>query len=297
MSESKMEVRYATGAEYPRPVAAVTGGSAGLGLAIAAELLSAGYEVVILGRNTERLTQACLKLDAAFNNALAERPQATGLAADLTNADDVKRVFGEIEDRFGRLDVLVNNVGASDRGTVENLAVSRLQEVVMANIVPTLLCSQVALPLLQQRRGVVINIGSLAAKVGARYLGAYPAAKHALAGLTQQMRLEWKPKGVHVGLMNPGPIRRDDAGKRYAEQVAADESLPEQARKPGGGTRVRGLPAEVVAKRVLKMIQRRRPDVLLPGYLRPLVAIGHFVPPLGDWLLLKFTSSKSSDLR
>ena len=90
--------------------------------------------------------------------------------------------------------------------------------------------------------------------------------------------------------MSPGPIRREDGGQRYQESVAG---LPPQAAQPGGGTRVKGLPPERVAEAVLKAIQKRKPDVVLPRYLRLLITLGHAVPRLGDWLLLKFTSPKT----
>lgn len=270
-------------------VAVVTGGSAGLGLAIAKAFVADGYTVVILGRDQTRLEAARLELTAS---AATERILA--ISADLFDPVDVARAFREIDARFGRLDVLVNNIGTSSRGTLEKLSSADLLNILKANLLPTLQCSQTALPMLERTGGVVVNIGSLAAKVGARYLGAYPTAKHALAGMTQQMRLEWKEKGVHVGLLNPGPIRRADSGKRYSAQVAGDSQLPAEAMQPGGGAKVKGIPAEVVAKAVLKMVLRRQLDVMLPAYLRPLVAIGNFYPPLGDWLLLKFTSTKSS---
>ncbi len=175
---------------------------------------------------------------------------------------------------------------------LRSLQPERLKHLIQQNVFTALLCSQAALPMLEESRGVIVNIGSLAAKVGARYIGGYAAAKHALAGMTQQMRLELRPRGIHVALVNPGPIRRDDEGTRYQEQI--DESVPEQASKPGGGTRVKGLPPEKVAQAVLKCVQRRRVDVILPGYMRLLIAIGHAFPRFGDWLLLKFTSVKES---
>ncbi len=135
-----------------------------------------------------------------------------------------------------------------------------------------------------------MNIGSLASKVGARYIGGYAIAKHALAGMTQQLRLELKPRGIHVGLVSPGPIRRDDAGQRYNKSM--EEGLPTQASAPGGGTRLKGLAPERVADAVLRCIESRKPDIVLPGYLRLLIATGHAFPRLGDWLLLKFTSVK-----
>ncbi len=265
-------------------IALVTGGSAGLGYEIARTLMANGYRVMIVGRDDGRLQSACDRLSAG------ESSEVAWYRCDLANADDVDGLFSAVRDRFGRLDALVNCVGTSDRGLIENLEPDRLEFLLRQNVLTTLLCSQAAIGLLERSGGAIVNIGSLASKVGARYIGGYAAAKHSLAGMTQQMRLELRPRGIHVGLVSPGPIRRDDAGERYRGSV--DESLPSRASAPGGGTRLKGLPPERVAKAVLRSIQRRVPDIILPGYLRILVSIGHALPRLGDWLLLKFTSHK-----
>lgn len=206
----------------------------------------------------------------------------------MADAVDCDRIAGLISDQFGQLDVLVNCIGASDRGLACELSADRLRELFDQNVITTLLCCQAMLPLLEASRGSVVNIGSLAGKVGARYLGGYIAVKHALAGLTQQMRLEWRDKGIHVALVSPGPIRRDDAGSRYADRTVG--SLPKSASAPGAGTKVKGLDPQRVANAVLKCAQKRRTDVILPSYLRILIVIGNAIPRLGDWLLLKFTS-------
>lgn len=266
-----------------RPVALITGGSSGLGLVVARTFLHAGYRVMIVGRDGQRIDDAA----KALSNDLV-----VGRTGDVTNPEDVNRIFDQLRMQFGRLDALINCAGASDRGLAQDLTPERLIELTNQNVVTALLCSQAAIPMLEDSGGVIVNIGSLAAKVGARYIGGYAAAKHSLAGLTQQMRLELRERGIHVALVNPGPIRRDDEGSRYNEQV--DDSLPDQATKPGGGTRVKGLPPERVAKVILDCVRRRRVDVVLPGYLRILIAVGHAFPKLGDWLLLKFTSVKKS---
>ena len=265
------------------PVAMVTGGSSGLGLVVAKTFLDVGYRVMIVGRDQNRIDAARKQLGASQHQLIAGR-------GDLTRQDDVDALFSQLRDEFGRLDALVNCAGASDRGLAENLSGQRLVELVEQNVVTALHCSQAAIDLLEKSRGVIVNIGSLAAKVGARYIGGYAAAKHALAGLTQQLRLELKPKGIHVALVNPGPIRRDDAGNRYLQRI--DDSMPDQASQPGGGTRVKGLDPEKVARKILRCVQKRRVDIIMPGYMRPLVAIGHAIPSFGDWLLLKFTSVK-----
>lgn len=291
-----------------RPVAMVTGATAGLGAALCRALRDQGYRLVIVGRDADRLNAAAealsqrrsataddVLLDAGEPDAGVPDASVLAIACDVSDAAQVQRMVDQVQQQWGRLDVLVNVVGQSDRGLVTDLTVDKIQQLITANVVTALLCAQACLPLLQRSGGVVVNIGSLAAKVGARFLGGYPLAKHSLAGLTQQMRLEWKPRGVHVGLVSPGPIQRADAGQRYSQQVQQAGDLPAQAAQPGGGTRVKGLPPERVAAAVVQMIRRRSADVILPWHLRPLVAIGHAWPWLGDWLLLKFTSSKAGD--
>lgn len=268
------------------PVAVIVGASSGLGIAISKVFLEAGYQVYGVGRDAAKFEEASKAI------ASVKKPTASQcvhfLNCDATDQTAVHELFAHIQSCSGRLDVLVNCVGLSDRGSIESLSRERLIQLVDANVTSVLFCSQAALPMLKQSRGVVVNIGSLASKVGARYLGAYPAAKHALAGLSQQMRLEWKEYGVAVVLVNPGPIQREDAGIRYASQVS-DAKIPAAARLPGGGTALTGLIPTMVAEKVLKAVQRRTPDLILPGYARLLVAAGHLYPRLGDWLLLKMT--------
>ncbi len=265
----------------------VTGGSAGLGIEIVSALIGAGFDVAIIGRSQDRLQQAGERLDAAVGSSGRRIKLVVG---DVSDKESVDRMLADLQADWGRLDLLVNCVGLSDRGRVEDLTGARVNKLIDANVLSALYCSQAALPLLRASGGVVVNIGSLASKVGARYLGGYSLAKHALAGLSQQMRLEWREYGVHVALINPGPIQRDDAGQRYA---AVGGDLPESARLPAGGAKLRGLPPQKVAQAVVRAARKRDPDVILPGHLRLLVAIGHAMPRLGDWLLLKFTSRRA----
>lgn len=259
----------------------ITGGSAGLGLVIADTFAGAGYRVVIVGRSKARLDAAQQQLGGTpERNVMA-------LQCDVTNREDCQQLAATVDQQCGRLDVLVNCVGVSDRGVVSDLSADRLRELIDQNVITTLLCCQAFAPMLEASGGSVVNIGSLAGKVGARYLGGYNAAKHALTGLTQQLRLEWREKGIHVALVSPGPIRRQDAGTRYA---IANSGVPATAAAPGGGTKVKGLDPQIVADAVLRCVSKRRPDVILPGYLRLLIVLGNAFPRLGDWILIKFTS-------
>ncbi len=267
-------------------VALVTGSSSGLGRSIAREFLACGYDVFLVGRELNRLEAVGAQL---LEDVVGD--QQVGFATgDVTCVESVGKVFQACQSRFGRLDVLVNCVGESDRGLIGELTTDRIDELMRVNVHAALLCSQAALPMLRQSQGAIVNIGSLASKVGARYLGGYAIAKHALAGMTQQMRLELIADGIHVGLVCPGPIRRDDAGTRYQDRVGA--SLPDQAKAPGGGARLKGLDPAFVAKAVVRCAQRRLPEVILPAYVRLLVTIGNALPRFGDRLLLRFTRPK-----
>ncbi|OYP31019.1 SDR family NAD(P)-dependent oxidoreductase [Rhodopirellula sp. MGV] len=266
-----------------KPVAMVTGASAGLGLVIATVFHQRGYRVMLVGRDNDRLR-------AAGNSISDDNDAVMWCMGDVTRPDDCAAIRDALTNSWGRLDVLVNCVGASDRGLTMELDANRLRELIDANVISTLVCTQAMQPLLGESGGAIVNIGSLAGKVGARYLGGYNAAKHALSGLTQQMRLELRDQGIHVGLVSPGPIRRADAGQRYSERTGG--ALPASAAAPGGGTNFKGLDPERVADAVFKVATQRLPDLVLPGYMRLLITIGNGIPKLGDWLLLKFTKGK-----
>ena len=150
------------------------------------------------------------------------------------------------------------------------------------NFLSAVRCTRAALPQLRQSRGHVIHIGSLASKVGSRYLGAYPVSKFSLAAYAQQLRLELTDSGVHVLLVCPGPIARPDSGERYTTQTS---DLPAQAQQPGGGVRLKRLDPVRVADRILKACERRHPELVIPSKARLLFALGQLWPSLGDSIL------------
>jgi uncharacterized protein len=261
-----------------RPVALVTGGSRGLGLAFARQAVACGFQTFIVGRDASAV-------DAA---ARAVGEECLPLVADLTSAAQVAALVASVNARAGRLDLLINNVGSSDRGAADAIADDRIRALFDQNLLTTIHAVAGFLPLLEGSRGTIVNVGSLAGKVGARFLGGYVAAKHALHGWTQQLRLELRGKGIHVLLVAPGPIRRTDAGTRYG-LAFADGTLPPSAARPGGGTSFKGLDPDWVARQTLRAAKKRKPELILPRWLRLLVVLGNASPRLGDWLVLRIT--------
>jgi uncharacterized protein len=257
--------------------ALVTGGSSGLGRVIAEAFAAAGAKVVLAALEPDAVQKAADEMRSAGRDVL-------GIHADITRQEDVDRLFAQAIERFGRLDVLVNNAGRSMRGKVLDTTPEQFRDLMELNLIALVRCTRAAVPHLLKQKGHVVNIGSLAAKSAARWVGAYPATKFAVAAYSQQLRLELGPLGLHVLLVCPGPIQRKDA-RLYP--LKGLEDLPESARAPGAGVRVSAISPERLAGDVLRACERRKPELVVPGKARLLFAIAQLWPSLGDWIVRK----------
>jgi uncharacterized protein len=258
-------------------VAIVTGGSSGLGRAIARELSNRGAKVVIAARTAPKLEAVADELRHTGGNVLT-------VAADVRRGEDVDRLFRQTIERFGRLDALFNNAGSSARGAAIDTTPEEFSELMELNLIALVRCTRAAVPQLLVTKGHLVNIGSLAGKTAARYMGAYSATKHAVSAYTQQLRLELGPQGLHVLLVSPGPIARDEP-----RNYAPDKDMPESARKPGGGVKVKMLQSDRLARQILRACQRRKPELVVPARARLVFAIFQLWPSLGDWIVRKMS--------
>ncbi len=256
-------------------VVLVTGGAAGLGRRLSTHFAKAGAHVVLADRDQEALTRAAEEL-------AQHGTRVHGVVTDITVQESVEQLFEAADDQFGRLDALVNCAGRSGRGKVLDTTPETFQSFLDLNFFGTVRCARAAAPRLLESNGHLVNIGSLAAKMASAYLGAYPVSKFAVAAYTHQLRLELGPQGVHVLLVCPGPIAREDAGSRYADQA---QDLPAAAKQPGGGVRIKGLDPDYLAKRLLRACQRRQAELVIPGKVRLLAAILQLWPTLGDRII------------
>ncbi|MDR1827337.1 MAG: SDR family oxidoreductase [Methylobacteriaceae bacterium] len=174
-------------------IAMVTGGSAGIGLASARALAEQGYTVIITGRNGERL-----------KSALAEMPagKVHAIAADVTDPAAVDRLFSEVEQRFGRLDVLFNNAGMNVKpDSVEDITFEDWQTILQTNVTGVFLCLQAAVRLMKKqtpRGGRIINNGSVSASVPRYFAVPYTATKHAVTGITKAASLDCREFDIAV---------------------------------------------------------------------------------------------------
>ena len=261
---------------WQNKVVLVTGGSSGLGRIIAETFAHAGARLVIVALEKTDVEKAAAEIGG---NTLP-------ICADITKQEDVNRIFETVKNQFAGLDVLVNNAGRSMRGMAMNTTPEQFQALFDLNVLGTIRCTQAAVPMLLERKGHIVNIGSLAAKSAVRYVGAYPVSKFAVAAFSQQLRLELGPEGLHVLLVCPGPIRRENERLYPLEGL---ENIPESARAPGAGVKVKRIDPNYLAQKILTYCERRKPELVIPGKARILFALLQLFPSLGDWMVKNST--------
>lgn len=256
----------------------ITGGSAGFGWQLALAFGAAGAKPILVARDKGRLQEAA-------TNLYARRIDSFTFAADVTKQDDVDALTKFIREDVQQVDVLINNAGKSDRGRIVETSVETFQQLWELNFLSAVRCTQAVLPQLIANKGSIVNVGSLACKTSGQYLGAYPATKFPLAAYSQQLRLELAEQDVHVMLVCPGPMQRDDAGQRYAERTA---DLPASAQRPGG-SKLKGLCPAKLANQVVRGCERRQLELIVPRKARWLFAVSQLWPKLGDRILKRMT--------
>lgn len=276
---SLMEASSGMTGYWTEKVVLVTGSSSGLGRALAKAFARSGAHVVVSARSADALETVAADLRSFGTQVLA-------IPADVTQLDQVDSLIEQTVKHFGRLDVLVNNVGRSTRGALLEITPEDFASLMDINFLSVVRCTRAAVPHLIRSHGHLVNIGSLSGKSASRYVGAYSATKFALAAYTQQLRLELRPQGVHVLLVSPGPIARDDSTQRHSDKLAG---LPARAAKPGAGVRISPVRPERLSQAILKACRRGQPELIYPPLARLFIAVIQLFPRLGDWLVRRMT--------
>jgi NAD(P)-dependent dehydrogenase (short-subunit alcohol dehydrogenase family) len=183
-------------------VSVVTGGATGLGLQMATALAEAGSNVVVCSRKLESCEQAAAGLEKLGVAAL-------GLACDATKAEQVEAVKDATLEKFGRVDVLVNNAGRAWVAPPEEMPLERWQQIMDLNVTAPFICSQIfGREMIKAKRGKIINIASIAGLIGRNPKAyssiVYSTSKGALVNFTRDLAIKWAQHNIHVNCICPG---------------------------------------------------------------------------------------------
>ncbi len=192
-------------------VAVVTGGSSGIGLATAQRFIVDGARVVITGRSQDALDAAVAELG----------DRATGIRGDVANLEDLDRLFAQVQEQFGRVDVLFANAGIAPFAPLEAVTESGFDALFNINVRGLFFTVQKALPLLSEGASVILN-ASVVAQSGIPNTSVYSATKAAVRSLGRTLAAELSPRGIRVNVVSPGLIETPLVGKLGLSQDEVD---------------------------------------------------------------------------
>ncbi|XP_033149798.1 3-oxoacyl-[acyl-carrier-protein] reductase [Drosophila busckii] len=215
-------------------VVIVTGASSGIGAATAVHLASLGGLLTIVGRNVDKLQET------ADNIVAAGGAPALLVQADMNNESDVEEIVKETLKKHGRVDVLVNNAGIFETGTIENTSVAQYDRVMNTNVRALYQLTMLATPELIMTKGCIVNVSSVNGIRSFPGVLAYNVSKAAVDQFTRCVALELAPKGVRVNSVNPGVIITD-IHKRGGMDEATYQKFLEHSRT----THAMGRPGDV----------------------------------------------------
>ncbi len=244
--------------------ALITGTSRGIGPHIARAMAKAGYNLVLTSRSNREV------------EALAEELRTSGavavaVPADITDSSDVERLVSVAGAEFGHIDVLVNNAGGDPQREFDQMSWTDNETIFRLNVLAPMELTHRLLPgMLEQGSGHIVNISSLAGRIGFPYTEAYAAAKDGLIGFTRVLRNDYKSRGVSASVIVLGAIRGAGLGQRTSDELGLD--MP----------RYSTAPAEAVGAAVVKAIAKDRAEiVVMPGPGRLMKALMDLFPGFG----------------
>jgi len=244
----------------------ITGGSDGIGLATARAFARKGARLALLARDSAKLQRAAAIIRQESPDTLEPRT----VSCDVTDSDAVRRAFQGIHDAAGSIDVLVNNAGISTYGQAEETPLAAARRVMDVDYFGAVHCILAVLPIMRaQNAGVILSVASVAGLYGIPYLGAYGAAKAALARYCQALRAELADTGIDILMVYPGYTQTDLFDK---------EECYGGARRPVGPYD----PPEAVASAIVRAVGKRRREVVLSRDGRRLALARRLAPSMID---------------
>ena len=265
----------------------ITGGSSGIGLALAEQLFSQGASVVILARDQQRLDAAIPKID---HQRLNPAQKLGALPADVTDEPALRQALANLKSEYGLPDLVINCAGVARPGYAETLELQIFHWTMDINYFGTVNVCQTLLPdLIARGSGHIVNFSSLAGVIGVFGYTAYSGSKFAVRGYSEALRSEMKPKGILVSVVYPPDtdtpqLAWEDQFKPFETRVIAGSDHP--------------LPADKVAADVIKAIRRDKVNIVPGGEAKFLffaaTRLGGGIFPIMDMLVRDAMKKKTS---
>lgn len=226
----------------------VTGASSGIGLALAQEFAKLGANVVLAARSEDKLAQIIKEIEGAGGVAM-------GICCDVTNFEQCQSMVFRCVERFGGVDILINNAGLSMRALFDDVEIDVLRKLMDVNFWGAVNCTKCALPYIQQNKGSIVGISSIAGLHGLPARTGYSASKYALQGFLDTLRVENLYRGVHVMVAIPGFT---ESNVRLSALTADGSAQGESPRNEG-----KMMTAQQVANLVIRGVWKKKREVLM----------------------------------
>lgn len=258
-------------------VVIITGASSGIGLACAYQYAQSGYKTVMCARRIDLLQTISNDLNNLGFDTYA-------VMADVSKEDDCNSLINKTIEKYGQIDILINNAGISMRAMFTDLSLNVIKRVMDVNFWGTVYCTKYALPYLLKTNGTVVGVSSITGFVGLPGRTGYAASKYAMHGFLETLRMEHLKSGLNVMIVAPGFTNSNIRKKA----LVADGT--EQGKTPRDESKM--MSSEEVAKRIYKGVNNKRRTLILTMQGKLLVALTRFWPSLIDRLVYKTMSKE-----
>ncbi len=253
-------------------VVLITGASMGIGEALARAYAAEGARVVLAARSEERLQRLAGELPPG---------RTLALRADVTEPRQITELVDRALQHFGRVDILVNNAGMGLFSTLADMDREQFERLFALNVFAPVYLTQTVLPQMKSRReGQIVNISSALGHVAMPGMGAYSATKFALRALTNALRVEVKPFGIHVLGVYPGQVRTP-----FPQNALGDAAG--HFREWRGG-----ISAERCARAIVRASRKDKREIVVPSALRAMIGFYRWFPGLADLGMARMLRSK-----
>jgi short-subunit dehydrogenase len=262
-------------------VAIITGSSRGIGKAVALALAKNGTKVVLNGRDE-------LKLEKASKEFAEYGYEHIALAGDISDPEFCQQLVDATFDKYGKLDILINNAGLSAEGKLEDTSPDVFRKSFEVNVLGVIYPTRAAIPYLRETQGSIIITGSIAGFLGLPEYSAYSATKMALTALSQSLRIEVADSNIHVGLFYVG-FAENDEQKTYINKDGEVEVMPIRSN-------FKRMPLEKVASIFLNGIAKRKRLHVLSGLGKFTWWISRLIPGIMEKIMTRrYLKDKSKD--